>query len=232
MQYNIVIAKYSAKKMTDWQRLEQVICWTGLSTNAFAAGIGLRRSENLYQIKRGNNGISKDLAELIVGKYPSLNRAWLLTGDGEMFAAASCAPDGRAKGAGIPLYNTDAVRLAAAPDETLAGTVPAHFIDVPGFGDCDFAGVATGDSMAPEVPAGAIVALKRVDPLGPVMPGEIYVAVTPDFAVMRYLTTDRKVPGGLWFVLPEGAEEPPVGAVRAKIKRLYLVKGIIVHKVL
>lgn len=231
MQYNLVIAKYSAEKMTDWQRLEQVICWTGLSTNAFAARIGLRRSENLYQIKRGNNGISKELAELIVTKYPSLNRAWLLTGDGEMFAAAACAPDGRLRG-GIPLYNTDAVRLAAAPDEALAGTVPEHWIDVPGFGDCDFAGVATGDAMAPEVPAGAIVALKRVDPTGPVMPGEIYVAVTADFATMGYLEQDRKVRGGLWFRAPEGTEARPMGAVRDKIRRLYLVKGIVIHKVL
>ena len=70
--------------MTDWQRLEQVIKWTGLSTNAFATGIGLKRSENLYQIKRGNNRISKNLAELIVRKYGSVNRAWLLTGEGEM----------------------------------------------------------------------------------------------------------------------------------------------------
>lgn len=230
MQYNLVIAKYSAEKMTDWQRLEQVICWTGLSTNAFAAGIGLRRSENLYQIKRGNNGISKDLAELIVAKYPSLNRAWLLTGDGEMFAAASCSADGKS-GGGIPLYNTDAVRLAAVPDEGLAAA-PAHWIDVPGFGDCDFAGVATGDAMAPEVPAGAIVALKRVDPMGPVMPGEIYVAVTADFAAMGYLELDRKVADGLWFMPPEGVEVRPMGAVRGKIRRLYLVKGIIVHKVL
>lgn len=84
--------------MTDWQRLEQVIKWTGLSTNAFATGIGLKRSENLYQIKRGNNRISKNLAELIVRKYGSVNRAWLLTGEGEMLDGAT---GDRSGGAGV-----------------------------------------------------------------------------------------------------------------------------------
>ena len=54
-----------------WHRLERVIKWTGLSVNSFALNIGLKRSENLYQIKKGNNGISRDLATLITTKYPS-----------------------------------------------------------------------------------------------------------------------------------------------------------------
>ena len=67
-----------------WRRLERVIKWTGLSINSFALTIGLKRSENLYQIKKGNNGISRDLAELITAKYPSVSKGWLLTGEGEM----------------------------------------------------------------------------------------------------------------------------------------------------
>lgn len=51
--------------MTSWQRLEQVVKWAGTSTNKFALGIGLKRSENLYQIKRGAFGISKELSSLI-----------------------------------------------------------------------------------------------------------------------------------------------------------------------
>lgn len=73
---------------TNWQRLEQVINWSELSTNRFAREIGLKRSENLYQIKRGSFGISKSLSELICAKYPGVNRAWLLTGESEMFNIA------------------------------------------------------------------------------------------------------------------------------------------------
>ncbi|MCC8062859.1 MAG: hypothetical protein LIO68_06420 [Rikenellaceae bacterium] len=45
-----------------WERLSEVIGYSGLSVNAFAKAIGLKRGENLYQIKRGNNGISTKLA--------------------------------------------------------------------------------------------------------------------------------------------------------------------------
>lgn len=217
--------------MTDWQRLEQVIKWTGLSTNAFAAGIGLKRSENLYQIKRGNNGISKDLAELITRKYPAVNRLWLLTGDGEMFTGnAAGSPASVAGGAvrGIPYYNTDALRMVCR----MEGMVPVCYIHVPGFGDCDLAATVTGDAMAPEVPAGSIVALKEVDPAGPLLPGEIYLAVTPEFALMRYVKLDRKVPDGLWLMPPAESADEPVGIRRERLRRLYLVKGIIIHKVL
>lgn len=224
--------------MTDWQRLEQVIKWTGLSTNAFAAGIGLKRSENLYQIKRGNNRISKNLAELITHKYPSVNRAWLLTGEGEMFAgagggAADRVETGEAAGAagarcGIPYYNVDALRFVGETQRR----EPVSYIQVPGFDDCDFAAVVTGDAMAPEVPAGAIVALKEVNPAGAVLPGEIYLAVTPEFASMRYVKLDRKVSDGLWLVPPAGSDAEPVGVLRARLSRLYLVKGIVIHKVL
>ena len=180
--------------MTDWQRLEQVIKWTGLSTNAFAAGIGLKRSENLYQIKRGNNSISKNLAELITRKYPFVNRAWLLTGEGDMFAENE-------KREGIPYYKKDVLRLVC---ET-AGCDADDYIRMPGFGECDFAAPVTGDAMAPEVPAGATVVLEQVDPLAPVLSGEIYVAVTSAFALLRYVKPDPEIRDALWLTAPAGA---------------------------
>lgn len=67
-----------------WQRIEAVIKMAQMTTNAFARHIGLARGENLYQIKRGNNGVSLDLADRIVAKFPKVNKLWLLTGDGQM----------------------------------------------------------------------------------------------------------------------------------------------------
>ena len=234
--------------MTDWQRLEQVIKWTGLSTNAFATGIGLKRSENLYQIKRGNNRISKNLAELIVRKYGSVNRAWLLTGEGEMLDGATGDRSGGAGVAvampaaggaggmerGIPYYNMDALRLVSEQPGGAGSSAPApaYYLQVPGFGDCDFAAAVTGEAMAPEVPAGAVVAVKEVDPAGPVLPGEIYLAVTPEFALMRYMQLDREGGDRLWLAGPAGGTVEPVGVRRERIVRLYLVKGILIHKVL
>lgn len=64
-----------------WKRLEQVIKATNHSANSFAKHIGLMRGENLYQIKRGNNRISLDVARKIHRLYPEYSITWLLCGE-------------------------------------------------------------------------------------------------------------------------------------------------------
>lgn len=56
-----------------------------MSVNAFARHIGLPRGENLYQIKRGNNGLSIHVADMICEKFPEIDELWLLTGKNNMF---------------------------------------------------------------------------------------------------------------------------------------------------
>lgn len=68
----------------EWHRISQVVLLSGKTVNAFAKYIGLTRGENLYQIKRGNNGISKDVADRICAKFPQVSKLWLLTGEGQM----------------------------------------------------------------------------------------------------------------------------------------------------
>ena len=87
------------EKQNNWQRLEAVIKWAHMSTNYFARHIGLARGENLYQIKRGNNGISRDVARRIVTKFPQIDLLWLLTGEGKMLA------EDRPQGTRIPFYS-------------------------------------------------------------------------------------------------------------------------------
>ena len=149
-----------------WHRLERVIKWTGLSVNSFALNIGLKRSENLYQIKKGNNGISRDLATLITTKYPSVSKAWLLTGEGEMFVEQVAAS---ASQAGVPYYGMD---ILAAVDETVLPS-PQFYISIPIFDNCDIAAQNIGTAMLPEIAPGAIVILKRWN-VESIVPGESY----------------------------------------------------------
>ncbi|WP_278734440.1 hypothetical protein [Alistipes communis] len=73
-----------------------------MTTNYFARYIGLSRGENLYQIKRGHNGISRKLGERIVQHFPQIDLLWLLTGRGQMFVSGS-----EDRGAQIPFFNAD-----------------------------------------------------------------------------------------------------------------------------
>ena len=77
-------AETPRSKRACWNRIEAVINMAQMTTNAFARHIGLPRGENLYQIKRGNNGVSLDLANRIVAKFSEVSKLWLLTGDGPM----------------------------------------------------------------------------------------------------------------------------------------------------
>ncbi len=69
---------------TSWQRIEAIVeHYHFRSVNAFSNYIGLNRSENLYQIKKGN-GISVKLAQTIIGHFPDINFEWLMIGNGPM----------------------------------------------------------------------------------------------------------------------------------------------------
>ena len=75
-------------QQNSWERIEAVIKMAQMTTNGFARHIGLSRGENLYQIKRGNNGVSQNVADRIVEKFPEISKMWLLTGEGHMICGA------------------------------------------------------------------------------------------------------------------------------------------------
>ena len=210
--------------MENWQRLEKVVRWTGMSVNAFALHIGLKRSENLYQIKKGNHGISKELANVISAKYPQISRSWLLTGDGDMLKDGSDGPK-----RGIPFHNVDIASVIEFQQQP--AQKPLYYIDIPVFNDCDFAALSTSNAMMPEIPAGAILALKQQD-VAKIFPGESYLVVTDDFSGVRTIRTYADDPDKLRLVPKNLADYDEIVIHASEIKVLYLVKGIIISKTL
>ncbi len=200
-------------KPTNWQRIEAVIKWANMTTNYFACYIGLARGENLYQIKRGNNGISMDVAQRIVNKFPQIDKLWLLTGEGQMFA------EERIKGTQIPFYKTD-VEAGVGNIEELEADMT--FI-IPPFDDCDFAMYYTGRAMGQAVPSGAVVFLKRAE-VKDIIPGNEYVVVCDRFTtlrIVRFIDGEDKlrlVPGD-----KENFDEMTIDT--DEITSLYRVKG-------
>ena len=92
-------------KKTDyssWRRLERVIESSGLTINSFARYVGLPRGENLYQIKRGNYGVSLGVAKKIHAKFPQYPISWLMHGEAE----SAATPEGDAFVVRIPVYGT------------------------------------------------------------------------------------------------------------------------------
>lgn len=212
--------------MENWQRLEKVVRWSGMSVNAFAMHIGLKRSENLYQIKKGNHGISKELARVITEKYPAISKSWLLTGEGSMLKDGSDIWGQQKKG--VPFYNVD---ISAIKDLGEQPVKPVYYIDIPTFSDCKLAVLSTSTAMAPYIPSGAIVLLKEHDP-AKILPGEAYLITIKTFTgirSIRFYTDDNTK---LRLVPKNSADYDEMIVDRSEIEVLYLIKGYVVSKVL
>lgn len=145
-----------------------------MSTNYFARYIGLARGENLYQIKRGNNGISLDVADRIVAKFPQIDKLWLLTGEGQMFA------DERIRGIQIPYYDIDVEQGIAHLDHLEA----QGSLVVPPLGACDLAMCYSGRAMGEIIPPGTVLLLKMAD-RDAIIPGGEYVVVSRKIVTLR-----------------------------------------------
>lgn len=209
---------FMANGKGNWARLSEVIERSGMTTNFFAHYIGLPCGENLYQIKRGNNGISRDVAERIVSKFPEISKAWLLTGEGSMFANESTSAQQ------IPYYNIDVeVTLGdRLPDE------PDFKMFVPQVGECDFAMVYNGRAMGRITPSGTVVFLRKID-VEAIIPGDEYVVVSAKFTALR---TIRKPKGSSSLTLVAGDrrsfDDMPLEV--GDIKSLYHVVGKLMVK--
>ena len=206
--------------LDNWQRIEQIIKWAGFaSVSAFAREIGLNRSENLYQIKRGNNGISKDLADTIVSRFPDVSKAWLLTGEGSMLRG-----DNRYRSFDVPFYKADAIQVVTAGDVP----EPSCYISFPVFENCDFAAFSMTDAMEPEIPRGTILFFRKVAPQT-FVPGETYLVISAEFNGVR---TIRRDPKGdeLRLVARNKAAFDEVIIPADSIEKLYMVRGIVIGK--
>ncbi len=157
-----------------WKRLESVIAWSDMTINHFARYIGLSRSEALYQIQRGNNGLSRKMAEMVVTTFPEISLTWLISGRGDMFVA----PENQH--AHIDLYEADAERQIG----NISKLIPDMKLVLPTDIDADFAMIYRGGAMAKTTPANSVVMLKQVEP-ETIIPGEEYIVVSDKVAALR-----------------------------------------------
>ena len=154
-----------------WSRLQKVIDWTGLSINKFAGQIGLLHAENLYRIKRGSNGISKELAYMISKRYAAISRAWLLTGEGAMMSVASPVPYYKANFSEIVEFG----EIYSVPDDHL--TLPFNE-------NYTFAAHCNSPAMEPLIQQGSIVLFKKIF-IDSIISGGVYLVCSAGISVIR-----------------------------------------------
>ena len=75
---------------TGKQRIERILLFKGINAKQLSELCGYKRPQIIYDIVSGKTaGISQQLAMQIKSAFPEINKAWLLTGEGDMLDETS-----------------------------------------------------------------------------------------------------------------------------------------------
>lgn len=199
-----------------WERLEQVIRATHHTANSFAKHIGLPRGENLYQIKRGNNRISLDVARRINELYPEYSISWLMCGHLE----SNVLPGEEPQIVRIPVCR-DLQKMVTRLSDPSAGQL---ILSASVANGAQVAVPYTDDILNPYLRNSML--LLRECGVDEIVDGNIYLVVTPNFSRFRIVQKDDGPD-----LLRLKTEQPEVfGDIllpRSQIQSLWLVCGAV-----
>lgn len=187
--------------MTTKEIIHSILEHEDISASSFAKQIGIHPTQ-IYDLQSGKTKkISASVGNKIISVYPNYNLQWLLTGKGDMFNPDSrneveeLTADDRAeleraiserRVTYIPLIHIDSVggmrsqNLLTSGEQYLERMVP-----FPNARPDDVAILQSGNSMAPTIPAGAILQIRRVEKW------QDYFGYGSDFVL--WLDDDRRI---------------------------------------
>ena len=152
-------------KCNNWDRLEKVMEHLGINIITFAKQLGMPRPENLYQIRKGNYGISPDLADRIVRLDPNIDRTWLLSGIGPMLKSNPLEV------VSIPFYLQEMEDIMPI----IGDITPSTMIQVPYSISCDYVVRTFTRPMSDPSAVANDLFLKRITNLDDMVQGNEYV---------------------------------------------------------
>ncbi len=151
-------------RMTPGEKLEALARHFGLNIKELSERCGYVRPQALYDVTSGKTrNVSPKMANKIFAAFPQVNRAWLLQGEGRMLLDAEGASLRVDQHVPVPLYDMDA--LGAGGLDTVGLGDAGKIRAVVTFGKAmegDIALTASDPSMAPTLPVGSIMLLRRV----------------------------------------------------------------------
>jgi hypothetical protein len=213
--------------------LNELLIYLKLNSKEFAKSLGFNRVDRIYHILNGRNGISEDLAKIIVGRYKHINYDWLLTGKGEMLSSEKVQSKKL-----IPFYDdTTTIGGSNGQISSMNGvSSPTEYIDAGDwFRDATAAIRHYGESMV-EYPSGCILALKEVKERHLIIWGKDYVVETNEYRITKrvqrgksedyikaYSTNIETYPDGQLI-------HEPIDISWKDINRILIVLGYVVKK--
>lgn len=146
------------------ERLNTIMAYYGLSQTQFAKRIGLRQP-NLSAILKGDRPCGEGVVNKILLSF-DISKSWLLTGEGNMLINEEPVSNQTKQEDSkmVPLVHIDSVGGIHSPNALVSSEqYVERMIPFPNARPGDVAILQSGNSMAPTIPAGAILQIRRVD---------------------------------------------------------------------
>lgn len=219
-------------------RIRFLIKKSGMSQAAFAKKLGIDPA-NMSKHLNGRLPITAGLINRIAADL-AINKQWLSEGLGIPFAkeATTRIPDTvdsdsilpeYSKTDAIPVYDIDVTAGCLELSREVTSDRIIGSINMPSLRrDCIIVRV-NGDSMSPTIADGAFVAIRPITDPTCIFWGQIYVIVTDDFRMVKYM---RRHPDPNMVILrSDNQDYDDMEVPREKIRRLYIVESILNIKI-
>lgn len=231
---------------TENQRIKFLISWLvqeGYATNQEALGreLGINSKSYLSQLVNGKVN-NRDFINKLSKLDNRINRAWVVTGEGEMLNTTVVAVDKISTGKMIPFYDVEAAAGSEYGMNMQTVSKPVGMIEIGSIlRDSESALRVYGNSMVPNYPAGCVVGLKEhIDSF--IEPGTVFVIETADNRYIKrlYYNKDKSA----FRCISDNTMKHDDGPMRgefiyqefeipfSEVKRLFRVTGVIKRNIL
>lgn len=204
------------------ERIISFIKYYSLSQKKFEELLGL---SNGY-VNNIRKGISDNVLFKICDRFPTLNRDWLLYGEGEMLNNEAVVEEVLPEISytdGVPYYNEDFLlgfeEISAPNSEN-----PEYLIRMPGYEKATLWCNASGHSMEPEINNGDIIAMQRVEDFSFLPFGDIYGFITTN-GLRTIKRLGRSTREGFYRLVPTNKNYDEQEIPITKIALVYRVMG-------
>lgn len=210
------------------ERMAAILSHYNLTINEFVARTGIKTKQAVYDILHGKTkSISPAMESKIISCFPSINRAWLLTGDGKMLIEPSPPIDVTVSPTGTPVYDVDSTMgTDSRPMEFLQEHI-IGYVNMPNISKNAAIIRANGDSMTPVINDGNFIAVREITDFDDIFYGQIYLVVTAQNRMVKYVRKNKDDEKNYVILRSANKEYDDILMPKAKILKMFIVENIL-----
>lgn len=184
------------KKNNIKDRVIEVLRYKGLNVNRASGVFAIPQRTLNRQVNEGGK-VAMELVYAILDNFSEISPAWLIMGEGDMLREENIAMHCTS----APFYSDMPVSAGLRDSFDPLREKASGYISLPSQ-NASFYFPVSGTSMEPEVFAGDVVGVVRVEPYDKIVPDAIYMIVTNDARMIKHCYVDENNPELLWCVSP------------------------------